>query len=93
MLSGLLALQIGLGSSVRYTGTRGVFPRIGLDAVRMSVEGTANVVMSNQRGRKLPYLFGTRVGTEDPNAGAAVLVRLDSFNPFETQVADVEGFK
>ena len=71
----------------------GTYKRSGRDAVRMSVEGTANVVMADQRGRKLPYLFGTRVGTDDPNAGAAVLVRLDCFNPFETQVADVEGFK
>ena len=32
MLYGLLASQIGLGSSARYTGTSGVVPRIGLDA-------------------------------------------------------------
>ena len=71
----------------------GQYKRQGRDAVKMAVEATANVVMPDSRGRKLPYVFGTRVGTDDPNAGSAVLLRTDCFNPFETTVSDVDGFK
>ena len=71
----------------------GTYKRQGRDAVKMAVEATPNVVMPDTRGRKLPYIFGTRVGTDDPNAGSAVLLRTDCFNPFETTVSAVDGFK
>ncbi len=71
----------------------GQYKRSGREVVAMAVEGTANVAMTDSRGRKVPYLFGTRVGTDDPNAGSAVLVRLDCFNPFATEVKDVAEFK
>jgi len=71
----------------------GQYKRQGRDAVSMAVEVTADVVMTNARGTKNPFVFGTRVGADDPNAGAAVLVRLDCFNPYKTELKPAENFK
>jgi hypothetical protein len=69
----------------------GQYKRAGREAVAMSLEVSAHVVLPDSRGKNVPYLFGTR--TDPANAGAVVLVRTGCFNPATAQIEDVANFK
>ena len=69
----------------------GRYKRAGREAATMAIEVAAHVAISDSRGNRVPYLFGTRL--DSAAAGNVVLVRANCFKPDSVKVSPAPAFQ
>ena len=76
-----------------YVGTviTGRYKRAGRAAVNVAIEVTAHVAMSDHYGKRIPYVFGTRM--DAGSEGNIVLMRTDCFKADTLKSAAATAFK